>query len=104
MTPSSDRKPGEGKPRKILTDPELALPSIPNYLRDPVIFEDKHLGIVMVADWCTRIDGKPHVSEDKNWWVFRLHNDHWCSERRATSADMMTVKSLIFLAKTEPKP
>lgn len=49
-------------------------PEIPEYLSDSIVFEDKHLGIAMIALW------------NKRQWIFRVLNGQWVSVRE-TGAD-----------------
>ena len=44
-----------------------------------MVFEDRNLGIVMVA-------GKPGEQ-----WIYRVHGDHWCSVRPVSADDPMFI-------------
>ena len=66
----------------VLGLPNIELPSIPEYLKDPMVFMDVNLGIVMAAMW------------GYDLWLFTKHRDHWCSERKATEADLHSVEEL----------
>jgi hypothetical protein len=72
---------------------ESDVPRVPSYLVEPFIFVDARLGITMLAGWPVR------MTAFKKWdtvepWIFKLHGDHWCTVRKATTDDLETIESL----------
>ena len=59
-----------------------AWPKIPAYLKDPKVFLDKNLGMVMVA------------GEEGDQWIYRVHDGHWCSVRKVGPQDPLFVVAL----------
>jgi hypothetical protein len=50
-------------------------PDIPNFLKNPIVFRDKNLGIVLVADY------------QGAQWIHKIVNGAWMSVRKVNADD-----------------
>lgn len=81
------------------------LPRVPAYLVEPFVFSDWNLGIAMLAGWPIKASQlndtlAGYTAPRIELWIFRVHGDHWCSVRKATSDDVDAVENVKRYSRT----